>query len=279
MEIQNPKNSHIQRKSRSSSIIIGAIFIVVGAILIGANFDLLPNNIHRVIISWQMLLIVIGIIQLSKHNTTSGIILLLIGGFFIIPRLSYIFPAMFSWVGYNFAGNFWPLLLIVAGILIIASRRTDSGWSGKTRSRQYNRCYHNEQKEYNNYREDSNNYYQGGNFHRSGFSPLNGSNLFNEKEYIVLDEIFPGGNIKTVFGETVIDLRNTSLKEGETLLNLEVVFGSVKIYVPNDWYIEFRIENVLGCIEDHRMTSATADSSKKLVIVGKCVFGGGEIRN
>ena len=126
MEIQNgpSENTPSRRRNNRPAIIAGLILIAIGFLLVSVNLNILPYNFHRIIISWQMLLIVIGIIQLSKRDATSGIILLLVGGFFIIPKLSSAFPALFPWVGYNFTANYWPILLIVAGILVIDRKST-----------------------------------------------------------------------------------------------------------------------------------------------------------
>ena len=105
------------------------------------------------------------------------------------------------------------------------------------------------------------------------------ANTLGEKEYVVLDETFPGGSIKTSFGSTTIDLLNSGLNEGETILEVEVAFGGVTIYAPDNWSIEFRMENVFGGISDHRRVGKTSDTSKRLIIAGKCVFGGIEIRS
>ena len=271
MEIQNesPTNSGMRKRANHSNVIIGAILITIGAFIIGNNLGYFSDNIYKIIISWQMLLIVIGAVQLYKRNTSAGIVLIAVGGFFIIPKLSHFFPHLFPWVGYNFTANFWPLLLIAIGILIMASRQSKHS------------CSFGHNSQYNNMNSGfrSNKRRQRQYCKESSSSPLDGNNVFGEKEYVVLDETFQGGGIKTVFGGTTIDLLNSNLKEGETILEVEAIFGGATIYVPEGWNVEFRIENVFGGVDDRRRGREVTDYSKKLIIAGKCIFGGIEVRN
>jgi|GEM_PF-89024 Uncharacterized protein involved in response to NO len=282
MEIQNgpSENRAPGRRNNRAAIITGIVLIAVGFLLVSVNLNYLPHNFHRIIISWQMLLIVIGIIQLAKREVTSGIVLLLVGGFFIMPKLSSAFPNLFPWVSYNFVASYWPILLIVAGILVIAFRQSGVnvyyGHSFRQNRRdrrerregRYRKNYNGE-KEYHHDRSNSD----------YGPSPIDQNSVFGDKEYVVLDEVFQGGDINTVFGGMTVDLRSSSLKEGDTYLEVNVVFGGITVYVPNDWFVEFRLENVFGAIQDKRRMGEITEPSKRLIIVGKCVFGGGEIRN
>jgi len=282
MEVQNGPSENRPHRGRNNraAIITGIVLIAVGFLLVSINLNYLPHNFHRIIISWQMLLIVIGIIQLSKREVTSGIVLLLVGGFFIMPKLSSAFPALFPWVGYNFVASYWPILLIVAGILVIAFRQSgihvyhDHSFrhGRQDRRSRRERRYH---KDYNG----NNDYHHDRSDPNYGSSPIDENSIFGDKEYVVLDEIFQGGDINTVFGGMTIDLRNSSLKEGETYLEINVVFGGITVYVPNDWFVEFRLENVFGAVQDKRRLGEITEPSKRLIIIGKCVFGGGEIRS
>ena len=97
---------------------------------------------------------------------------------------------------------------------------------------------------------------------------------------MVLAPLFKGTEINTVFGEVILDLRKTDIEEGETRVEVNVVFGGVEIYVPSNWEIVINTTNVLGETEDKRFyTEETTSSTKKLIINGACVFGGIEIKN
>jgi predicted membrane protein len=97
-------------------------------------------------------------------------------------------------------------------------------------------------------------------------------------EQVILDPVFKGGMIETVFGGMELDLRRTSLPEGETYLYVKAVFGGVEIKAPEDWLIEIRSEAVLGGVTDDRIKSQNMDHTRKLIIVANAVFGGVTVR-
>jgi len=99
-------------------IVFGVLLILLGGLLIGANFGLTPD-VKKVILSWQMLLIVIGIWSIFRQHLVSGLCLILVGGFFIIPKLAEVFPHTFPLVNEQFTSAYWSILLIGAGVLIV----------------------------------------------------------------------------------------------------------------------------------------------------------------
>ncbi len=103
---------HVHKKHKDSKYLIGLIFIVVGAILLGRNFQILPYWISKVLISWQMLLIVIGIVAIFiKKNLTSGLILISVGGIFMLNKFLFFSP--FQWQ------IIWPAAFVFVGVLLI----------------------------------------------------------------------------------------------------------------------------------------------------------------
>jgi predicted membrane protein len=90
------------------------ILVLIGVILIADNSGLIPYSVSRIIISWQMLLIVIGLFNLAKRAVTPGLILIAIGGFFLLPRI--------SGVPDNIVYNFWPAVLVIIGLVFLLDR-------------------------------------------------------------------------------------------------------------------------------------------------------------
>ncbi|MBR7034894.1 MAG: hypothetical protein IKI25_03930 [Bacteroidales bacterium] len=86
-----------------------------------------------------------------------------------------------------------------------------------------------------------------------------------------------GGNIDVNMGGLELDLRNTTLPEGETVLNINVRLGGVSLLVPNNWNVEIQTTG-LGGFADKRTGIVTAEANKKLVLVVKAFMGGGEVR-
>ena len=64
---QNDTSSVRQKNGNyDSRTFLGIIFVIVGTILIARNFGWLDYEISRYLISWQMLLIVIGLFNLAR---------------------------------------------------------------------------------------------------------------------------------------------------------------------------------------------------------------------
>ena len=241
----------------STGIVFGIFLILLGGLLLGKNLGL--PNLNNVIISWQMLLIAIGIFTF-RQNSFWGFCLILVGGFFIIPRLATVFPASFLWVGSDFVSNYWAILLIAAGIFwIVIPRRKWKRWEENIR------FYHHSCKR------EGRPYTINGEF--------SASQIFSSGEYIVSEPEFEGGVVKAIFGSSEIDLTKTSLPEGDTYLKLEVIFSGVTFFIPNDWKIESHIESVFSMISDKRRIIEPANPSRRLILVGECLFSGCEIKN
>ena len=165
----------------------------------------------------------------------------------------------------NFAHIYWPLLLVAAGVLLIVSKLSGSKWGFA----EFNEKHHHHHHHYHHHQSK---YVYGS----DGFSK---NSIFGNGEHIVLDPEFKGGEMNAVFGGITLDLRKTNLAEGETRLDINAVFGGVTIFVPGEWYVETHLDTVFGGFEDKRMLKEPLDTTRKLVITGACVFGGGELRS
>ena len=236
----------------------GMLLMLVGVLFLAFNFGLIPFPLKSVIFSWQMLLIFIGLVNLTKRKLISGVILIFVGGFFIIPK---VFPV----IGDQFIHIYWPLLLIGAGIVILLQRIFRPDWGFESwQSKMNHHAHHHRQK------------YEKWEYNPDGFSK---NSIFGSGEHIVLDPEFKGGELNAIFGGLTLDLRRTNLPVGETKLDVNAVFGGITIFVPADWLVETHLDAVFGGFKDNRMPKEPLDASRKLIITGSCVFGGGEIRN
>ncbi len=255
------KNSNHQGYNKG--IGFGLVLMLIGVVFLGLNFGLIPSNMRHIIISWPMLLIFIGLIYLFKRKLVSGVVLLFLGGFFILPR---IMPE----IDRNFIHTYWPLLLIGSGFVILIQRLFvpqwgQEAWTNDWHTRREGSCRKNRNNDYSKWRKSP-----------EGFSK---NSVFGGGDHIVLDPVFKGGELNAVFGGLTLDLRRTNLPEGETHLEVNAVFGGITIFVPSDWLIETHLDTVFGGFQDNRMPKEPLDPTRKLIVVGSCVFGGGEIRN
>jgi predicted membrane protein len=256
------KNSF--RPGYTKGLGFGLVLMLIGVVFLGLNFGIIPESFRNTIISWQMLLIVIGIVQIFKQRLISGVILIFVGGFFIIPKL---FPAFDG----NFIHVYWPLLLIGAGIVILLQRILGPKYFSEKWDTEWQQHRH-----HHHHREYRNRNYTKWDTNTEGFSK---NSVFGSGDHIVLDPEFKGGELNAVFGGITLDLRRTNLPVGETVLEVNAVFGGITIYVPADWFVETHLDAVFGGFQDNRMPKEPVDTSKKLIITGSCVFGGGELRN
>jgi len=114
--IQNQKeNKQKWKKSMQKSnkrSFVGVIFIIVGTVLIASKMGLMPDNIRHIVISWPMLLIGIGGLNIfANKNYSSGLILMAIGTFFMLPKIVDI--------PFEMREMFWPAIFVVIGVLMI----------------------------------------------------------------------------------------------------------------------------------------------------------------
>jgi len=238
------------KQRRMKKIIFGLLLIAAGVLLLGINAGLIPEDYRHIIFSWPMILVAIGFMNIfSKESLFTGIILLSVGGFFLLPHLLPL-PD-------NFHHNFWPALLILIGVLMIA-RRT---------------IFHNH-------------------FH-NGFRNEATSELRNEAGYIVLNNVFgggkhripptefKGGKITNIFGGTELDLSQATLAPGTNILQIDCIFGGASIIVPADWVVQVQVNSVLGGFSDKRsvIKNASTTSDRELIIKGSAIFGGGDLKS
>ena len=106
------EHHHLQ----NNRAIIGVVLVLVGLFLVMRNTGIFPNFIDNIIFSWPMLLVTIGLVITigSSGGKTSGVIVMAVGAFFLIPN---IFRETFD------VNMFWPSIFIIIGIIFIFSKR------------------------------------------------------------------------------------------------------------------------------------------------------------
>lgn len=231
------------RISGSNRAIIGVILVIAGLFLVVRNTGFFPEFIDDVIFSWPMLLVTIGVVITlsSSGSRTSGIILMAVGAFFLIP---IIFRETFHM--YNM---FWPSIFIIIGIIFIFSKR--KGWGQMTSSGAVGDDY------------------------------IDFVHVFSGGERQIVSENFRGGKVSAVFGGSEIDLTKARLAPGVNVLEIACVFGGTTIIVPDEWNVKIEVTPVLGGFGDSRKLhpGRTIDTTKQLIIKGAVVFGGGEVKS
>ncbi|WP_321437858.1 LiaF domain-containing protein [uncultured Bacteroides sp.] len=260
---QNYRSRHI-----TNTFVFALLLIIAGIAFLGFNLGYIPMPYKNVIFSWPMLIIAWGILSISKSHFWNGSILLIIGGFFIIPNIATVCPGLLNVDGANFTHLYWPILLIAGGILFLIKRLIPGS---------HKHCYE-KHFEYTKYK-DVEDFKLNKKHFKEEKGYFNKQSVFSSGKHIVLDPEFKGGEINTVLGDTTLDLRKTNLPEGDTFLEINTVLGSVAVFVPINWEVKINMESVLYNFEDKRFETGNTGGTKRLVIIGSGVLGSGELRN
>ncbi|WLV24563.1 DUF5668 domain-containing protein [Aciduricibacillus chroicocephali] len=136
---------------------------------------------------------------------------------------------------------FWPLILIIAGVSFFFSRGT----------------------------------------HRAkpiSDDATNSFSIFGGQNIQVTSSDYEGGQVTAIFGGAEIDLRDAVISEQGAVLELNAVFGGVKIYVPENAKVQVSGLPIFGGCENKTRKRAITDAPL-LKINYAAVFGGVEIRD
>lgn len=218
------------------------------------NLNLIPFELRHYVFRWEGILILVGsIILITDPRRNAGWILILIGGFFLLPDIVYI-----PWFKFR---TFWPLLLIILGILYII------------RQRSYHTYYHADSDAENDTNSPSG--------EGTGVDYLNDTNVFGGGDVTVTSQNFKGGKITSIFGGSNYYLEGAKLSEGKAVIDFFAMFGGGTFVVPADWNVKSDVVAIFGGFSDKRRLSAdkATDTSKELLIKGFVLFGGGEIKS
>ena len=101
------------------------------------------------------------------------------------------------------------------------------------------------------------------------------SALFSGSEQRIDSQRFNGGNVSVTFGGAEIDLRGAAIAGDAATINVNAVFGGVKLQVPPDWAVHVRADSTFGGVEKKRPDPAEPKAT--LTVTGSCLFGGIEI--
>ena len=221
----------------------GAVILLVGLILLGLNTGVVPISWKPIIFSWQMLLITIGVVSMfGRDSYIPGIILILVGGIFIIPK--------FGLLPFSIHNLFWPAIFIAFGFIILFKGFGKHSFRFRKKNIALEDGYINEE------------------------------TIFSGTKTLVTHQQFKGGKISCVFGGAEVDLTKAALAPGEHTLEISAIFGGATIEVPADWKIIVKNSSFMGGFEDKRRhIDENPDPGKVLVIHAEAIFGGGEIKS
>ena len=221
----------------------------------------------------------------SSSKTWLGIVLVLIGTYFLLDNLhlipSFIPYWVFGWEsilviiggamlitgrreGLIFLGigvffllpdlfhiprfhfrDWWPVILILIGISIFL----------RTRNNSYSQVEGNDEF-------------------------FNDTSIFGGTEKTITSNNLKGGRVTSLFGGSSLNLINATLGQKDVMLDYLCIFGGNEIIVPNDWTVINEATVIFGGFTDDRgkISGTKPDSEKILRIKGLVMFGGCEVR-
>lgn len=263
--------------------------LVFGVLVLGAGILLLLKKIGIFypdwLLSWPMILIVVGLLSLVKSNFKS-----FFGGMMIGIGLYFLFEREFNF-DFGFQAYMFPVLLIILGIYLITKKKREnqilSEVQAKIRNQssnfqqtektdadtEANKSYTSDQNTYSSY--TSNSSTKGATFSDT----VNIDAILSGVNKRVMTKNFQGAKLTALMGGIDLDMTQVDLT-GIAIMQVDVIFGGVKLVLPPHWDVRIEVTNIAAGVEDKRMyRQVEVDSDKVLVIKGTVLFGGLEIKS
>ena len=223
---------------------MGVGIILLGVVLLSNNLHFLTYELQRYLFTWEVVLIVLGIIFiLTRHKRSTGVILLVVGGIFYMKNVLNV-------IDFNIWTVFWPAMLIFAGLMIIFRHQFDRSPEKKTQL--------------------------------DGDNIIDEVAVFGGGDRVVTSQQFQGGKVTTIFGGLNYDMLKAKMAPGENAIDVFCVFGGMKLVIPEGWTVKIRVMSLFGGFSDkhrYRVPEAKNDQDSVLIIKGTVIFGGGEIKS
>lgn len=236
----------------------GLFLLVIGSLALVKSYGVpLPGWL----LSWQMLLIAIGLFIGLRRNFTGGwFVPVIIGSAFLVND--------YFMIG-DLRKHSWPLAIIVIGLIFILKpwrKNRQMEWFEKKNTPIPGET-------------------------ETTIPPVNDEKLsqddflditsvFGGTEKIVLSKNFKGGDMVNVFGGSQINLTQADI-HGKAVLEVTCIFGGATLIVPPNWVVKSEAVTIFGGIGDKRrdIGNYTDSETKLLILKGTVLFGGIEIKS
>ena len=240
------------RHAPAPRLFIAILLIAAGTLLFLSNLGLLPE--FNFWAFWPLIFVVGGVGKLvsgtSRSGQALGIVLIVGGSLFLLISLGILHIRAHD--------DSWPLsLLLIAAGAIALVKILDSNDRARP---------------------------------RLGFPAGSSVSADLLKEQVVFGSLkrkvessnFQGGKLDSLFGSIDLNLRRAQISSPERSATLEVnaIFGSIELRVPETWRIVTHAAGVFGTIEDKTLANKTAAfDGPTLFIRGAAIFGSVEIKD
>jgi predicted membrane protein len=245
----------------SSRLWSGVILLLVGLVFF---LDNIGFNIPHWVISWHMLLILIGLLVGYKRNFDGGgwLIMVLIGGFFTLEDIT----------DFDLSKYYFAVAFIILGLYLIFKPKKQQSFKAKWKDK-----WDSKKADFGEFETQNNDGAGYNNIDKHDI--LDSVNVFAGSHQNVYSKNFKGGDVIAIFGGCDLNLTQTDF-EGSIVIDVVAIFGGVKIIVPPSWEVKSEVTAVFGGMDDKRAVGPANELLKKTLIVkGVALFGGVEIRN
>ncbi|GAA0878945.1 DUF5668 domain-containing protein [Algoriphagus jejuensis] len=279
--------SKFRKPNNDGNIAFGFIILGIGVILLLRKLGVF---IPGWVLTWPMILIVIGVFAVIKHEFKSffGFVMLFIGSYFLLRNE---FDLDFG------IGQFvWPLGLITLGVYLILHKRNENrvldeirnNWEHKFKEPKSKVDTFSSKVEDAKIVDETGSSQSSASDEGSGYTRTTGTS-FNDRLNIdaifsgvnrrLMTKDFQGGKITAAFGGVDLDLSQADFS-GVVTIQVDIIFGGVKLIVPPHWDIRTEVSNIAAGLEDKRFfRDGGVDTSKVVVLKGTILFGGLEIKS
>ena len=219
-----------------------------------------------------------------------GIMLAAIGVLFTLDNLQLLHAREFT--------RYWPVALIVVGIMHIAQSRAAGGWIGGAlwivigAALLGNRLGYLHVNIWNFWplflvliggRMVAQAYYaspagSSGSSDADAGAVTSAIAVLGRVDRKITSREFRRAEITAFMGGGKLDLRDATLAGGEAVINVLAVMGGFELVVPNTWNVVFEVTPFMGGIDDKRRPAATDLSAPRLILRGFVMMGGVEIK-
>lgn len=221
----------------------GTVIVLIGFVLLLSTTGLVEM---RSVWGWvAALFVLIGVWTLIRsefRNLVGPVMVIAIAGTFFLMNVGVVPEAAI--------GTWWPLFVVLFGVLITINR---------SRRRQRIRL-------------------EG----RSAAGEVTAIAIFGTDERRVSTDGFTGAELVSVFGDAVIDLRDSTVRTRPAIVETISVFGDAEIRVPDSWDVQIETLSVFGETTDrrpHRPENRPGNDEPELIVTGIAVFGDIQIRD
>lgn len=220
----------------------GGIIILIGVLLLLSTTGILEfRSVWEAVPLVFVLLGVWALVRSKFRNLVGPVMIITIAGTFFLRN--------FGLIADDVIATWWPLFIVLFGVLLMINR---------SRRRQRIRL-------------------EG----TSRAEEVVAIGVFGTDERRLSTDRFTGAELISVFGDALLDLRETSVRTPPAIVEALSVFGDAEVRVPQKWDVRLEVLNVFGETTDRRPPSERREQGNEpdLIITGVSLFGDIEIRD